>query len=128
MHLRITSDANAESGVGQVVDEISGPTRNHFARKQYGAGLLGVVVVLMCRNGALNFKRRVRFAKKDKTLFMDAMLDLDEMRQAEHGVRKRIVAERLTDEIPTVLHKHSIPDFDDARFIEDLKSWLTEIG
>src|SRR5689334_2516327 len=109
LHLGITCDANAESGVGIVVNEISGPTRKHFAAKNYGIGVHGIGVVLMCRDPELNFKRRLRFSKKDKMLYMDIMLDLNQMRQAEHGVRKRIVVERLADEVPAVLHKYSIP-------------------
>lgn len=124
MHLRITSDANSESGVGQVVDEMSGPTRRHFASENYGGGLLGFVIVLMCRNPELNFRRRLRFARKEKTVYMDVMLDLERMRSAEHERRKRIVVERLAQEIPEVLSKYSIRDFDEARFVEDLKGWL----
>ena len=52
------------------------------------------------------------------------MLNFDQMRQAEHEFRKRIVAERLAQEVPGILRKYSIPDFDEARFVEDLKSWL----
>jgi hypothetical protein len=128
MHLGITSDANSESGVGEIVDEISGPTRRNFVSKNYGVGLLGVAVVLMCRDPKLNFRRRVRFARKQKMVFMDIMLDLDQMRHAEHERRKRIVVERLAQEIPEVLSKYSIRDFDEARLEKDLKGWLTDIG
>jgi hypothetical protein len=126
MHLRITSDANAASGVGRVVDEISGPTRRYFASKDYGVGLLGVAVVLMCRNPELNFQRRLSFARKEKTVFMDVMLDLEQMRQAGHECRRRIVLERLVQDIPAALRKYSICGFDEARFVGDLKGWLTE--
>ena len=54
------------------------------------------------------------------------MLDLEEMRQADQQIRKKIVAERLADEVPDVLRKYSISDFDKVRFIEDFKSWLLE--
>jgi hypothetical protein len=128
MYLRVTSDANAESGVGEVVGEISGPTRRHFVPKDYGVGLAGVVVVLMCRDPERNFKRRIRFARKEKTVFMDVMLDLALMRQADHGARKRIIRERLAEEIPAVLRRYAVADFDEERFVTDLKSWLAEIA
>ncbi len=127
LHLRITSDANEESGVGEVVDEISGPTRKHFATKSYGIGILGIGVVLMCRNPELKFKQRLTFSKADKRLSMDVMLDLAQMRQADHQGRKRIIRERLAEEVPAVLRKYSIPDFDEERFVADLKHWLAEI-
>ncbi len=128
MHLRITCDVNEESGVGEVVGEISGPTRRHFVPKDYGIGLAGVAVVLMCRDPERNFQRRLRIARKEKTVFMDVMLDLAQMREADHSGRKQIIRERLTEEIPAVVRKYSIGDFDDARFAEDLKAWLAEIG
>src|SRR4030095_12577886 len=128
MHLRITSDANAESGVGRVVNEMSGPTRRHFVPKDYGVGLLGIAVVLMCRNPELNFRRRLRFARKEKTVFMDVMLAVEQRRQADHERRKRIVIERLLDEIPAVLRDYAIRDFDEVRFGQDLKSWFAGTG
>ena len=128
MHLRITSDANVESGVGQVIDEISGPTRKHFESKDYGETLLGIVIVLMCRNPELNFVRRLRFARKEKTIFLDAMLDLEQMRHADHQHRKRIVVGQLMMEVPLVLRKYSVAGFDEVRFLEDMNNWLTNMG
>lgn len=128
MHFRVTGDIDSRSGVGSIIDSLSGSTRQHFLSKNYGAGLLGVVVVLMCQDANLNLKKRVSFAKKKKKVYLDIMLDLDQMRQAEHEIRKRIVIERLAEEVPTVLRKYSIPDFDETRFVEDLRQWLKEIG
>ena len=68
MHFRITADTNEESGVGGVVEELSGPTRLHFESLDYGSGLPRLCVVLMCRDPNLDFKRRVRFSKQDQTL------------------------------------------------------------
>lgn len=128
MHLRITGDANADSGILPIVLEISGSTRKHFLAQEYGAGLNRIGVILMCRNPNLNFKRRIQFAKKEKTLFMDVMLDLNKMRLLEHRARKKIILERLTEEIPAILRKYSFSDFEESRFVEDLKSWLKSIG
>jgi hypothetical protein len=125
MRLMVVCDANEESGVGQVVYDICGPTLQHFHPKNYGDGLSGLGVVLMCRDPELNFKRRIRFSRKEKTIDMDVMLDLTQMRQADHDVRKRIICERLIEEIPAVVRKYSITDFDDVLFEQDLKAWLT---
>lgn len=127
MHIRITADANVESGVGEFVSEISGPTRKHFADKNYGAGLTGLVIVLMCRNPDFKFKQRIRLVKKEKILYMDIMLDLDEMKNTDNSFRKRIIVERIANEVPVVLTKYSISDFDEARFIGDLDNWLKSI-
>lgn len=128
MRVRITSDANAESGIGPVVYETSGPTRRYFAAKSYGLGLLGVVIVLMCRDPELNFRRRLRFDRKKQTVLMDIMLDLTEMRNAAHERRKQIVLERIAVEAPEVLKKYSIREFDESAFVTDLRSWLSEIA
>lgn len=126
MHIRITSDANDESGVGEVVDELSGPTRRHFSPKDYGSGLIGVVVVLMCRDPSLNFKRRVRFARKEKKLYMDVMLDLAYLVNVDHENRKKTIIERVLSEVPTTLHKYALKEFDETRFVQDLDSWFAE--
>ena len=96
--------------------------------KDYGVGLLGVVIVLMCQDPNLSLKKRVSFAKKEKKVYLDIMLDLDQMKQASPEVRKRIVTDRLAEEVPGVLHKYAIPDFDEARFLADFKGWLKDIG
>ena len=128
MHLRITCDANADSGVGQVVDAMSGPTRRHFLAKHYGVGLSGIVVVLMCRDPERNFQPRLRFAQREKAVYLDVMLDLTQMRQVNHEARMQIIRERLVEEIPIVVCKYSIVDFDEKRLAADLKSWMAEIA
>jgi hypothetical protein len=128
MRFGITCDANQESGVGEVVFEVCGPTRKHFEPKDYGAGLSEIFIVLMCRNPELNFKRRLRLVKKDRVLYLDIMLDLHEMVPLEHEARKRIVGHWISEELPPILRKYAIPDFDDARFIDDMLDWFRTIG
>ena len=127
MHLQITSDANEESGVGSVIDEMSGPTKKHFISKEYGKGLDGIVIVLMCRNPDLDFKQRIRFSKKEKMLYMDLMLDLAQMIQITDKERNQAVIDIIAAQAPEVIQKYSIPDFDAIRFVEDLRSWLKEV-
>ena len=127
MHVRITGDFNAESGVDEVLNELSGPIRRFFLPKDYGSGLSGLVIVLMCRDSGLNFKRRIRVSSKEKKLYMDVMLDLLQMRPAEHQERKRDIIERLAQEIPIVLRKYALKEFDEVRFVGDLKSCFRSI-
>ena len=124
MHFRITSDANQESGVGEVVCDLSGPTRKHFVPRDYGSGLPRLAVVLMCRDPALNFKRRVRFAKKNQTLYMDVMLHLPEMVPLTHHERCRVIIQRMEREISEALSKYNFADFDRPRFESDLQNWF----
>jgi hypothetical protein len=127
MRFMIVGDINSESGVGQVIDEVCGPTLDYFRPKEYGSGLLGLGIVLMCRNPRLNFKRRIRFSKRESTLDIDIMLDLGQMQSADHETRRRIVLERLSEEVPAVVSKYHFKDFDERQFVRDLRAW-TEGG
>jgi hypothetical protein len=128
MHFRITADTNQESGVGDVVTELSGPTRQHFVPRDYGSGLRRLCVVLMCRDPRLDFKRRVRFSKKDQTLYVDVMLHLPDMVPLTHGERRRAVMQRLEQEIPEVLTKYEFQDFDQPKFESDLRDWFISVA
>ena len=127
MQLRITGDSNEESGVSEVIYELSGPTRKYFASKDYGVGLQGIGVILMCRDPALNFKRRIRHSKKDSMIYMDIMLDLQVMRKASPEERKCEVARRLFDEVPEVMFRYKLPDFNRDAFIADFQEWVESI-
>jgi hypothetical protein len=128
MHFRITADTNQESGVGEVVDGLSGPTRQHFVPRDYGSGLPRLCVVLMCRDPHLDFKRRVRFSKKDQTLYMDVMLHLPDMIPLTHGERRRVVMQRLEQEVSEALTKYEFKNFDRPRFENDLRDWLISVA
>jgi len=124
MHVRVTGDTNAESGVGEIVGEVSGPLRQYFLARDYGEGLLGVVVVLMCRDPQLKFKQRIRLSKKEKKLYMDIMLESEEMTQLSTDSRRRAISERITTEVPQILARYAPPRFDSKRFVADLTEWM----
>lgn len=126
MRFGIVGDLNKESGVSEVLCELSGPAEWHFAPRQYGDGLRGIGVVLMCRDASLKFKQRIRHSKKEKMLYLDVMLDIDQLVQSTHEERRAIVIESLLEEVPNIVRKYAIKDFDEARFLGDLNAWLTE--
>jgi vacuolar-type H+-ATPase subunit F/Vma7 len=128
MHFRITGDTDVAAGIAPIVIDLSGPTRQHFLSKSYGMGLLGIGIVLMCQDPELSLKRRIRHSKKESKLYMDIMLDLPTMKVASPEDRKRIVAQRLFDEVPKVLSGYKIPDFDKEVFAADLRQWITSTG
>lgn len=67
MKLFTSSDAHWESGLGQVLDELTGyKFRQHFDERDYGSGLTGLSVIFMCRDPVYYFKRRIKFSKKEK--------------------------------------------------------------
>jgi hypothetical protein len=129
MRLNILCDAHWESRADRVLHALSATGyRSLFAARDYGQGLAGITVVLMCRDPSLKFKQRVRLVKKERKLYLDIMLDFDRMREADDGTRRGIVVERLASEIPAILSKYSIADFDEQRFVGDLRQWLEGIG
>jgi len=129
MRLNLLSDAHWESRIVGVLNDLSSTGyRDLFASRNYGHGLSGITIVFMCREPSLNFKQRIRLAKKEKKLYLDVMLDLVQMREANPESRRRIVAERLASEVATVLHKTAISNFDAPHFVADLKDWLKSIG
>lgn len=129
MELFISSDTHWESRVDQVLNELTDhELRQYFEGRDYGSGLAGVSVIFMCRDPSYNFKRRIKLSKKEKNLYLDIMLDLPTMKAATPEERKRVVAQRLYDEVPEVLSGYKIPDFNKDAFVADLRGRIDRIG
>jgi vacuolar-type H+-ATPase subunit F/Vma7 len=129
MRLNILADSHWESNLDKVLNDLSNfEFRRHFEALNYGAGLHGVTVVFMCQDPALNLKRRIRHSKKESKLYMDIMLDLPTMKAASPEERKRLVAQRLFDEVPEVLSGYKIPDFDKEAFNAEFRAWVENIA
>jgi hypothetical protein len=97
----------------------------HFSDREYGAGLVGVVAVLMCQDPALDLKQRVRHSKKDKTLYVDVMLDYTSMCAASPSFREGLVFREIITQVGTITARRKIADFDSTAFLSDLRDWLT---
>ena len=138
MRLFLTCDADWESRVDQILRELSkSGYRERFESRDYGSGLDCVAVIFMCRNPSLNFKQRIQLKKEknafreEKTLYMDIMLDLPTMKgfdRTDQASRKRIMAQRIYDEVPEIVSRYNIADFDRETFSRDLRAWIDELG
>jgi hypothetical protein len=127
MRFSLLCDAHQDAGLDKVLFRFSDlGLKRYFEERNYGDALAGITVVLMCRNPALNFKQRIRHAKKEKKLYIDIMLDLDQFRPLNEVQRERIVAGRLLAEIPAILKKNKFAQFDVAQFEADLSNWLEQ--
>jgi len=125
VRLNLLSDAHWESKVGKVLDEFSATGyRRIFEERNYGNGLTGITVIFVCQDAALNLKKRVRFDKKENKLYLDVMLDLEQMRRVTHQSMREIIANALFQEVPVAVAKYRISDFDANRFAQDLKNWI----
>ncbi len=78
----------------------------------------------MCQAPVLNLKRRVRLFKKDKKLYIDIMLNLEQMKSARSEVRRDIIVQNIAKDVPDIVSKYKITDFETERFNKDLVVWL----
>ena len=130
MRFNIVSDTNYETKVSEHVTT-QFPAREledwlHF--KSYGNDLVTIGVVLMCRNPEYNFKQRIRMDRKDKALYIDLMLDYDYfVSDITQEDRIKVVANKMIDEIPPIIKKYKLKDFDGDLFMKDLKKYLKKI-
>lgn len=129
MKISLLGDVDWESRVDQVLDSLSDcGYRPYFEERDYGTGLAKLAVLLVCQSPNLNLKPRIRFSKTEKTIYMDILLDLHSLRAADMAARKHIVAERLVTDIPKILTKYKITNFDMTRFINDFRTWVIATG
>lgn len=128
MKFGITCDANAESGLSEVIFGTNKAFKEYFGDRFYDDSGIGLFIVLMCRDPIWNFKQRIRFLKKKNTLYLDIMLVLDVMSRASLATRKSIVGEKIVTEVPQIVAKYKFKDFDLKRFSSDLKSWFEQNG
>jgi len=129
VRFRIVSDADQETGLHDISDEINrSPMDDFFVHRQYDDLGISIGVVLMGRDPGWNFQQRISFSKKENKLYMDLMFDWHSMVGAKHSARKRIVAEKMITEIPQIIAKKRFKDFDLPRFSSDLREWFEVHG
>ena len=127
MRFSLLCDAHQDAGLDKVMFRFSDlGLKRYFEERNYGDTLDGITVVLMCRNPALNLKQRIRHSKKEKKLYMDIMLDLDQVRPMSQEQREHLVAVKMLAELPPVIKKYKFGHFDVEAFETDLAHWLKQ--
>jgi hypothetical protein len=99
-----------------------------FDSEDYGPGLSEIFVVFMCRTHDLEFKQRIRMDRKELVLYMDIFLDYHLMVKGPTERRWDHVARKLYDELPPILAKYKLKDFDTNRFIADFRKFMEGTG
>ncbi len=122
MEFFITCDANWEAKIDKVLDAFhkTGYER-FFEKRNYSSSLDGIVIVLMCRSTYLKFKQRIRFVRTDRKIYMDIMLNFDQLILVDQEARVKIVAEKVIEEVPLIIAKYKLKDFDLSKFKVDIK-------
>lgn len=137
MRLLLTCDAEWESRVDKVLrDLVDSNYEERFASRDYGCGLNCIAVTFVCRDPDLNFAQRVEFRTEkslfgeENILYMDIVLNLDIMTAfalANLDSRKQVMVQQMRQEVPKILSRYDIPDFDREGFIKDFNQWTEEI-
>ncbi|RDI13194.1 hypothetical protein [Flavobacterium sp. AG291] len=128
MRVNILCDIYWESRVDWVTHALSDAGyRNFFDEQDYGSSINNLVIIMMCRDSYLNFKQRIRFSKKEKTLYMDIMLDLDQFMKIAQKEREEIVVDKLISEVPLIIAKYKFKDFNLLAFEKDFKIQMSKI-
>lgn len=128
MKFFVTCDANIESGMDKVIFGMNKEFNAYFGNRFYDDTDIEMAVILMCRDPRWNFKQRIRFVKKQNCLYIDLMFDLPTMKRADMSARKKIVAEKMSSEVPQIVAKYKFRDFDLQRFSSDLRNWFEDQG
>jgi hypothetical protein len=120
MRFNILGDIEWESKLDSVLDWLTScEYRDFFQARDYGDGLSGISAFLICRKPELNFKRRIRFSRNEKKIYLDIMFDYSATVAATADERRMKVLEELLREVPAVIRKYKIPNFDADRFLSD---------
>lgn len=128
MRFFITCDSFWEAQVDRVIDLIDDTGyKRYFSEEDYGTSLQGVTVVLVCQDPNLNLKERSRLSKKEKKIYLDIMLDLNLFLGINQKEREKIVVAKLIAEIPPIIAKYKLDDFNIEKFEKDLRFWISKI-
>ncbi|MGN6646690.1 MAG: hypothetical protein ACTHJT_09170 [Cytophaga sp.] len=124
----ILADFYWETHIDKVLDALSDlGYRKYFSEQYYGSSLEGLTVVLMCQDPKLNLKKRIRLSKNEKKIYLDIMLDLTHFIAITPKEREKIVVDKLISEVPPIISKYKLEDFDLVKFEKDLKNWMSKI-
>lgn len=124
----ILADFYWETQIDKVLESLSNTGyRRFFLEQDYGVSLDGITVVLMCQAPYLNLKQRIRLSKKEKKIYLDIMLDLPHFLEIAQKERERIIVDKLIAEIPPIIAKYKLEDFNLAEFEKDLENWMSKI-
>ena len=124
----ILADFYWETHIDKVLSALSDTGyRKYFLEQDYGSFLEGVTVILMCQNPNLNLKRRIKLSKKEKKIYLDIMLDLNEFMGITQKEREKIIVEKLITEIPPIIIKYKLEGFNVSRFELDLITKMSKI-
>ena len=128
MRFNIIYDANWEAKIDEALSNYNSRIlEENLYHKNLGSGLSAITIVLMCRDPRLTFKQRIKLSKLEKKLYLDLMLDYTTFINLELQEKRRIIANKVLSELPIILEKYNIKDFDMKRLIDSLHEYFIEL-
>lgn len=125
MRFNILSDSDWEAKIDKVTDYLlDSGYRRFFEDKNYGNSLDGITIVLMCTGHEQNLKQRIRYSRKEKKVYMDIMLDLNQFKRIDQQERTQIVVDKLLNEVIPIIKKYKFEDFDKPKFEDDFNKFF----
>lgn len=123
MKIRFSSDIMEDSGLDSLVSDHR--VSRVFASKNYGNNEVEIFFVINCL--PINLKNRIRFAKKDKVLYWDVILDYATVKKATEKDKKKILATAIINSFD-ILDKYKKLNLDKVRIKEDARLHFINAG
>jgi hypothetical protein len=128
LRLNILADFYWETHIDKVLNTLSdNGYRRYFLEQDYGTSLEGVTIVLICQNPNLNLKQRIRLSKKEKKIYLDIMLNLNQFLEINEKEREKVIVKKIITEVPQIIAKYKLGDFNLAKFKVDLENCMSKI-
>jgi len=125
----MTSDAHSGVKIREIVRIFKmNNLKNQFNDKDYGIDIKLIAFFLICRDSKLNLKQRIRFDKKEKTLDIDIMLNLDLFRKIQSREKFEIVRDKLKIDTQKAIDKFCFKSFNEKQFMKDFTIWIDGIN
>ena len=126
MKLFITCDSDWNTRISETISKLVN-SEFIFQFKNYGEDLVGISIVLMCRDPKHDFKQRIKFSKPEKKLYADIMLDYKVMESAKDDEERiTYISNKIIEELPEIIKKYEFKSFKTDEFIADLKLYLSK--
>lgn len=119
MKISNSADVYEDSGLKNLIYEVN--LKPFFENKDYGNNSVEFFFVINCLKFPV--KNRIRFAKKEKVLYWDVILDYEIIKNATIEEKKRILANSIINSLD-VLDKYEILNINKSAFKEDMKKYF----
>jgi hypothetical protein len=106
MDVKIFFDGNEDSGALEAFYQFLEPLEKYFEKKKYGVRFPSIYIVYVCLNPEVNFKKRLRYGKKDHLLSFDIILEPSELKLMTQDERVRLIIKKTISELVIALEKY----------------------